>query len=152
MTTDVESILYGERTLLPYEDERTGVRTEGWADLANESIRAMNHITSSPGSGGAIPAPTAYRVLGNLSALAEKLPQLFEQLRNGLAASLDVLDVYDTKQDPRLSVLEAGEQLQAAALHAQRLADVLGKAQTAIAWQGYNEPDDATADAVEGGE
>lgn len=130
-----------ERTLTrSYGDDDRGER-DGWADIAHEAVRAMNHITSSPGDEG-IPAPVVYSALGNLASVAQMLPQLFRQLANGLETSLEHFDVYDDKGDPRLSALTAGTHLQNAVTHAQRMAEELGSAQTAINSQGYNLPED----------
>lgn len=159
MTAEIENIVYtsrldsttDERTLVRSWDEETNESIDGWADVAHEAVRAMNHITNSA---AAVPAPVAYSVLGNVAGLAQMLPQLFEQLANGLQHSLDVFDVYDRKGDPRLSVIAAGEQLQAARLHAQRMAECLEAAQIAINSQGYNESAEHSADLsadIEGG-
>lgn len=150
MSANIERTLYTgtlpsmntDRPLTSSYDERTGESVDGWADIAHEAVRAMNHITSSGGGGEGIPAPVAYTVLGNLSGMAEMLPQLFRQLANGLQTSLDNFDVYDHKQDPQVSAIEAGTHLENAVAHAQRLADELSAAQVAINSQGYNTPDD----------
>jgi hypothetical protein len=130
----VTRILYGGRTLLAQDDD--GERVEGWADLAHESIRAMNHITSS---GGAIPAPVAYSVLGNISGAAHMIIQLCEQLGRGLEKSLTEFDVYDRKGDPGESVAAAVAALQVARAHARSLGEALDAAQVAINSQGYND-------------
>lgn len=150
MSAQIERTLYsgtlqslsGDRTLTRYYDERSGEEHDGWADIAHEAVRAMNHITSSGSGGEGIPAPVAYSVLGNLAGLAEMLPQLFRQLANGLQTSLDNFDVYDSKQDPQVSVIEAGTHLENAVAHAQRMAEALAAAQVAINSQGYNDLDD----------
>lgn len=143
MTAQIERVLYSDRTLGNYENPATGETEPGWADLAYEAIRGMNHIT---GGGAAydqgIPAPVVYRVLGNLSGMAHMLPQLMEQLANGLTRSLDHFDVYDNKQEPSLSVQAAAELLANAGVHAMRMADALAAAQVAINSQGYNTTED----------
>lgn len=136
MTADITRLLYSDRTLLSEYDPETGEDREGWADLAHEAIRAMNHLTNSP---HAIPAPVAYRVLGNLSGIAHMLPQLCEQLTRGLAKSLSEFDVYDTKRDATESVSDAVSNLEQAAANARTLADRLDAAQVAINSQGYEE-------------
>lgn len=47
------------------------------AETAAEAIRAANHRTIVPGE---VPVPEVYRILGELSALAHRLPQLCDQL------------------------------------------------------------------------
>jgi hypothetical protein len=139
MSADIENVLHGDLTLTRRYSEATGDSHEGWADVAYESVRAMNHIT---GGGAAyaqgIPAPVVYTVLGNLSGMANMLPQLMEQLANGLVRSLDNFAVYDNKQEPSLSAQEAAELLASAGVHAMRMADALSAAQVAINSQGYN--------------
>lgn len=131
--------LYGDRTLLRSEDPATGDSRDGWADIAHEAVRAMNHLTSGYGrEGDSIPAPVVYDVLGNLAGLAHMLPQLCEQLAGGLAASLEELNVYDDKRDPAESVAEARQALLRAASYAGDLAAQLDQAQVAINSQGYN--------------
>ena len=51
------------------------------AETAAEVIRAANHRTIVPGD---LPVPEVYRVLGELSALAHRLPQLCDQLARNL--------------------------------------------------------------------
>lgn len=144
MPAGIEAVLYGDRTIGASDNPQTGESEPGWADIAYEAIRALNHIT---GGGTAydegIPAPVVYRALGNLAGLAHMLPQLVEQLANGLARSLDHFDVYDNKQEPALSVQAAGEHLANAGVHAMRLAEALSAAQVDINSQGYNTPEDA---------
>lgn len=129
--------LYNDRTLLSEEDA-DGNQAPGWADLAYESIRAMNHITNT---GEAIPAPVAYSVLGNISGAAHMLTQLCRQLERGLKESLAELDVYDDKGDPADSIAIAGANLHQAAELASSLGDALGAAQVAINSQGYGRGD-----------
>lgn len=138
MTARVERVLYSDRTLLSQYDDETREDQPGWADVAHEAIRAMNHITNSTGGQG-IPAPVVYSVLGNLSGVAGMLPQLVDQLASGLGESLDAFNVYDNKRDPADSVAEAVEALAEAGVHAQRAAAALSRAQVAINSQGYND-------------
>lgn len=130
----VTSVLYGDRTLLARDDNATGERIEGWADVAYEAIRGMNHITSS---GDAIPAPVAYSVLGNISGAAHMLTQLCDQLGRGLERSLSEFDVYDDKRDPEASVAAAVDHLRTAQALAKQLGAALGDAQVEINSQGY---------------
>lgn len=152
MSAQIERTVYtgtlptenGDRTLISYYDAQAHEDRDGWAEIAHEAVRAMNHITSG-GGGEGIPAPVAYTVIGSLSGMAEMLPQLFRQLANGVERSLQHFDVYDHRQDPRISAIEAGTHLENAVAHAQRMAEELGKAQSVLRDQGYNTPDDQEA-------
>ena len=62
-TVHVENLLHGGRALVGYTEE--GERVAGWPEVAYEAIRASNHLTSHC----PIPAPTAYRILGDLTDL-----------------------------------------------------------------------------------
>lgn len=137
-TAHVENLLYGGRTLVGYTEE--GERVSGWAEVAFESIRAINHLTLH----GPIPAPTAYRILGDLKGVGHLLPQALEQLARGLQASLEAFDVYDHRRNPRESVAEAIGLLTRAARKAADLGQLLEDAQTAISEQGYGQLDDST--------
>ena len=99
--TKVDNLLYGGRTLVGYTDE--GERIAGWPEVAYEAIRAINHLTGH----GPIPAPTLYRILGDLKRVGHLLPQALDQLGRGLRLSLTVLDVYDHRRDPAESVEDA---------------------------------------------
>jgi hypothetical protein len=135
MSTDVERVLYGDRTITSRFDRDAGTDVAGWPDVAYEAIRGCNHITQ----GATIPAPVAYAVLGNLTGMAGMLPQLCQQLAHGLRVSLDEFDVYDHSGNPPASVDEATIALMKAAEISEQLAAQLGAAQVAINSQGYNE-------------
>lgn len=138
MTARIESVLYGDRSMGTFEHPETGENEPGWAELVYEAIRALNHITSSRATyEEGIPAPVAYRALGDLAQAASILPQLTEQLGEGLVRSLEHFDVYDDKREPALSVQVAAEHLATAAVEALRLAASLSAAQTALNSQGY---------------
>ena len=107
------------------------------ADDAYEAIRALNH-----GTYRTIPAPLAYSLLGNLRSLGVALSQLADQIGAGLRSSLTKHDVYDDNRDPAASVEMASEALKNAADHANDMAWRFGRAQEAIAWQGYHLPDE----------
>ena len=144
-TVHVENLVYGGRTLLGYTE--AGERIAGWPEVAAESIRAINHLTGhSP-----VPAPTAYRVLGDLKRVGHLLPQSLEQLCRGLHASLAAFDVYDHRRDPAESVLDAVALLSRAARKAADLGQLLEDAQAAISEQGYHvDPDIADAPQLPG--
>lgn len=104
------------------------------AEIAYEAVRRINHIT-----GGPMPAPLLYSVLGYLKQVGHGLPQALRQLADGLVFSLDVYEVYeDDGADPAVSVEEAAEALRAAAGLAAQCGVLLEQAQSAISRQGYN--------------
>lgn len=133
---NVENLLHGGRCLVGYYDE--GEYVAGWPELTYESLRAINHLTDH----GPIPAPTVYRVLGELKGIGHLLPHGCAQLARGLEESLDVLDVYDHRRDPAVSVAEAVLLLNQALRTATELGSLLEAAQSAIAEQGYRTGDD----------
>ena len=133
--THVEHLLYGGRSLVSFTDE--GERIAGWPEVAYEAIRAINHLTGH----GPIPAPTVYRVLGDLKGVGHLLPQALEQLCRGLQASLTAFDVYDHRRDPAESVSDAVALLVRAARKAADLGQLLEDAQAAISEQGYRTDD-----------
>ncbi|SMO41367.1 hypothetical protein [Propioniciclava tarda] len=137
-TVHVENLLYGGRALVGFTEE--GERVAGWAEVAYESIRAINHLTSHC----PIPAPTAYRILGDLKGVGHLLPQALEQLARGLQASLEAFDVYDHRGHPGESVAEAIGLLCRAARKAADLGQLLEDAQAAISEQGYRQFDETT--------
>ncbi len=83
-TLQVENLLYGGRTLVGHTDV-DGLPVVGWPGVAQEAIRAINHLTGD----APIPAPTLYRILGELKGLGHLLPQTCVQLARGLEASLN---------------------------------------------------------------
>jgi hypothetical protein len=103
------------------------------ADAIYESVRAICHHSRTH------PAPTVYRVLGNLKGAAgPMLAQALNQLADGLERSLTEYDVYeDDGSDPVLNVAGAAEHLRLAAHLAAELGEHLSEAQQAIAQQGY---------------
>ena len=74
-----------------------------WPELTYESLRALNHLTGH----GPIPAPTVYRILGELKGIGHLLPQACARLARGLEDSLQSLNVYDHRREPGESVTEA---------------------------------------------
>jgi hypothetical protein len=92
------------------------------AAAAAEAIRAINHLTR----GGAIPAPLAYEILGALKAAAQRLPQALDQITTALTDSMLYYELTDAPgRDPQFSIIEAGTQLNDAARHAEKLAELL---------------------------
>ena len=131
---DVENRLYDGRTLVGFAME--GEYVAGWPEVAYEAIRAINHLTSH----GPIPAPTVYRILGELKGVGHLLPQALGQIVRGLNRSLEALDVYDLRRDPADSVLDATQLLDQALCRATELGELLEAAQAAISEQGYSCP------------
>ncbi len=128
----MENLLHGGRCLVGHYDQ--GEYVAGWPEVARESIRAINHLTDH----GPIPAPTVYRVLGELKGVGHLLPQALAQMTRGLQKSLEVYRVYDAR-DPADSVLEATLLLNQALRKAAELGELLEAAQAAISEQGYHD-------------
>lgn len=133
--TNVENLVHGGRCLVGHYDQ--GEYVAGWPEVARESIRAINHLTGH----GPIPAPTLYRVLGELKGVRHLLPQALAQMTRGLQKSLEVYRVYDAR-DPADSVLEATLLLNQALRKAAELGELLEAAQAAISEQGYHDEDE----------
>ena len=134
-TTHVENMLYGGRALVGFTDE--GEYVAGWPELTHESLWALNHFTGH----GPIPAPTVYRILGELKGIGRLLPQGRAQLARGLEESLHVLDAYDQRRDPAASMTEAALLLNHALRKATQLGSLLETARAAISEQGYRTDD-----------
>jgi hypothetical protein len=106
------------------------------ADVAYEAVRMINHQTMAD----AIPAPVVYDALGALKLLGPALGQAFGQLGSGLGRSLGVYDVYEVDgADPAVRVAQVIVLLTQARAHADALGALLGRAQSAIAGQGYRD-------------
>lgn len=127
---DIENRLYGGRSLVGFTDE--GEYVTSWPELTYESLRAINHLTGH----GPIPAPTVYRILGELKGIGYLLPQACTQIARGLEESLNVLDVYDHRRDPS-AVTEAVLFPNQALRTATELGSLVEAAQAAISEQGY---------------
>ncbi|KAA0977182.1 hypothetical protein FQ154_09815 [Paeniglutamicibacter gangotriensis] len=103
------------------------------ADTAYDALRALAHLTRATH-----PAPEVYRILGNLKNFGSFIPQISEQLAQGLVKSLEEYDVTEYEgKDPAASVAVTGEHLARAAKLAQQMGEELAQAQNAIAGQGY---------------
>ncbi|MDP9886021.1 hypothetical protein AB0284_22515 [Pseudarthrobacter phenanthrenivorans] len=105
------------------------------ADAIYESVRTICHHSETQ------PAPTVYRVLGNLKGAAgPMLAQALNQLADGLVRSLDEYEVYqDDGSDPVLNIAAAAGHMRLAAQLAADLGEQLSEAQNAIAQQGYRD-------------
>jgi hypothetical protein len=104
------------------------------ADEAAEAVRAINHLTIT---GPALPAPSAYEVLGCLKLVGYGLSQANHQLAARLSDSASMFELYECDgRDPGDSISAAVTALQRAAEHAQAVGVLLDKAQSSIAGQG----------------
>jgi hypothetical protein len=104
------------------------------ADTASGSIRAIAHQTA----GGSLPAPDVYELLGSLKGIGSTLPQVLQQLAQGLERSLVKYEVTeDEGLDPQDSVTAAKVHLILAARFVEQFGDELDRTQRAISGQGY---------------
>ena len=104
------------------------------ADEAYEIIKSIARRSS----GGSIPAPVVYALIGNLkSAGGYTLDEVLRNLADGLLLSLKTHDVYDDGGDPAANADQAAAELRAAAKLAEQIGRHLDTAQSAINRQGY---------------
>ena len=104
------------------------------ADEAYDSIKSIARRSS----GGSIPAPVVYALLGNLkSAGGYTLAEALENIAGGLQHSLKTHDVYDEGGDAAANVDQATAELRAAAKLAGQIGRHLDAAQSVINRQGY---------------
>ena len=117
------------------------------AESANEAIRALNRGTHPADGFASLQYPNdVYVVLGSLTQLTERLPQLLVQLSAFLQLQLqqDVLDVDDGHfgGDPLGAVGTASQQLEHRAVQAaRRLATALDAGRQAIAFVSHTGAD-----------
>lgn len=106
------------------------------AEQAAEAIRTLNHRTVF----GDMPAPLVYDLLGELQAVAGRMPQLLQQCGQGLARSLDRYEVYeDDGGSPLDSIASATDHLGNAAALLEQAGVELDRARNAIRGQGYRD-------------
>ncbi|WP_327656227.1 hypothetical protein [Streptomyces sp. NBC_00483] len=99
---------------------------------AAESVRSFNHRTfPTRQNPGLVSAPTAYSVLGAFKALADRLPQSFEQIAHALNTHLQAGHIAADYGTPAEHVAAAASALQEAEDHAYALADALSRAWSA---------------------
>jgi len=112
------------------------------AEQAAEALRELNHRTRDP---RAFTGPAElYRLVGELALLADRLPQLLDQLDRWLRAEHDVGRVRaDTCTDPGRIIAAAGAELADAGDAAHDLAHVLAAARQHLAHLGATQPDRA---------
>jgi hypothetical protein len=99
----------------PHSDQDTAAV----ASLAAEAVRYLNYATGTHAATGLTWPATAYAVLGSLTALVSRLPQLLSQLSDWLDGELAAGQLGDDSgQDPVLVVERARRHLEAAAVAA----------------------------------
>jgi hypothetical protein len=109
----------------------------GWAQAAAQAIRSLNHATL-PGAGGLVWPVDAYTVLGELSLLTTRLPQVFTQLLSFLENEVQdgrvVIVDGEFTGDPPAAALACGHWLDAAITAAAELSRDLDRARHTIVW------------------
>jgi hypothetical protein len=120
-------------------------RTRALADLAAETARTLNYATM-PGRGGLAAPADAYELLGQLSTMAHRLPQLFEQIGRFLEGAEVNGRLAETSDGPSggnvtLAVSTAAGKLNEAADAAVALFGAASAAQSAIRAVRYTGPD-----------
>ncbi|MFE6889974.1 hypothetical protein [Streptomyces sp. NPDC057694] len=108
---------------------------------AAEAVRTFNHRTF-PGADrpGLVSVPEAYRVLGALTALAERLPQSFEQIDHALNAHYRRGHVSADYGTPAQHIATATASLREAEDYARGLAAALNRAWSATNPLGHTGP------------
>jgi hypothetical protein len=117
------------------------------ANGAAEAIRALNHLTLPADRWPGLTYPSdAYRTLGALSMLADRLPQALEQIAGYLVREQYwdhiAIEGGEYADDPIAAVSTAARLLHGrASRSAHRLAAALDHAQQAIAFASYTGPE-----------
>jgi hypothetical protein len=124
------------------------------AEAGAEAIRAINHVTLHD---RALPHPAdAYRLLGELITLAERLPQALQQTAQRItrwqdAGELGIDAGTAYAGDPARATVDAVAGLLTAAIAAGQLRDALGQARRAITYAHHTGPDgDGDVEAATG--
>jgi hypothetical protein len=113
------------------------------AEAAAAAIRAINHVTFHD---TALPYPSdAYRLIGALITLVERLPQAFQQTAQRVTrwqqvGELGIDPGSACAGDPDRAAAEAVAGLHAAAIAAGQLHDALSQARRAITYAHYTGP------------
>ncbi len=111
----------------------------GTAEGAAEALRTLNHLTlaaPSPGVPGWEDVGDIYRVLGELRALTDRLPQTFGQLAAGLQQLGDRADWHTddgTNEHPDAVVADAIEGLHVAGCIADDIGRSIQRAHCSVA-------------------
>ena len=127
-----------------YEDPRGEFRTANQlADDAAEAVRGINHIT---GDDGSLRYPShVYTLLADLSRLDHYQDQALRQIDAIMIDWLEAGNISVTTGDfegrPELAVADMSLLLEEARTHAKHLGELLGKAQSAIAYASWSGPD-----------
>ncbi|MFI8792263.1 hypothetical protein [Streptomyces sp. NPDC055105] len=117
---------------------------------AAESVRVFNHRTFPGGDRpGLVSAPEAYRVLGALTALAERLPQSFEQIGYALNAHHGLGHISADYGTAAEHIATAGASLREAEDYARGLTAALNRAWSATNPLGHTGPLTDTDDESE---
>ena len=129
-------------------------RTRRIADTAAEAVRALNYATL-PGQGGLTYPGDAYDLLAALGTLAERLPQLCQQVARWLTDEQRAGHLVEGAHGPcggsdALAVAHTADALTRAAWSAVVLRGMLGRAQSDISAVSYAGPDDDQDDADAG--
>lgn len=105
---------------------------------AAEKVRAFNHASRSTGEGWEYPGDT-YQALGSLSYLLRMLPQALEQaVRPAMSAHENGRMVVDGGGDPDEAADRLRNSLEAAIVHAKRLAGAVDGMHSATAPMGFD--------------
>ena len=119
---------------------QAGLPANGWAYLAAEAVRWLNHATIDPG-GYSYPGDV-YSVISGLQTLMQRLPQSLNQAGGALEALDDAGRVVDVQRPQRTeaTVVAVTESLAFAAGRADTLARELASAHEAAARLAYRDP------------
>jgi hypothetical protein len=119
---------------------QTATPPNGWAYLAAEAVRWLNHATIDPG-GYPYPADV-YSAIGHLQTLLQRLPQALRQTAHALEvmdAAGRTVDVFRPERTA-VTVLTVTESLARAASHAEAAAGELASAQVPAGRLAYRDP------------
>jgi hypothetical protein len=122
-------------------------RTRQLADVAAETIRTLNYATR--GDDGLREPGDAYELLGTLAQLAERLPQLCEQIRDYLTEAHNRGELFEPADGPHqgstaLAVMLTRDALGRAAGDATTLREAFRNAQAEIRAVRYDGADVGT--------
>lgn len=118
-------------------------RTQQLADVAAEAIRTLNYATR--GDDGMRDPGDAYELLGTLAQLAERLPQLCQQIGDYLVGAQNSGELFEPADGPHqgsttLAVMLTRDALGRAAGDALTMREAFRNAQSEIRAVRYNGP------------
>ncbi|MGW7083322.1 hypothetical protein ACWGH2_07445 [Streptomyces sp. NPDC054871] len=121
---------------------------------AAEAIREFNHLTfpTRDNPSGLTYPPEAYRAIGAIKTLSQRLPQAFEQIERALSVLNERGHVSVDYGTPENHIVTASAALQEAHDHAHALAAALERAHTATSPLGYSGPIPHTDTDIDGTE